>query len=56
MAALQAELPNECWQADTTHWTLADGSDVEILNVIDDYPRLLAVVRLPAQARGSHPA
>ena len=23
-----AELPNECWQADTTHWALADGSDV----------------------------
>lgn len=37
----QAELPNECWQADTTHWALADGSDVEILNVIDDHSRLL---------------
>jgi len=37
----QAELPNECWQADTTHWTLADGTDVEILNVIDDHSRLL---------------
>ena len=22
----QAELPNECWQADTTHWALADGT------------------------------
>src|SRR5215469_1956466 len=22
-----AELPNECWQADITHWPLADGSD-----------------------------
>lgn len=37
----QAELPNECWQADTTHWTLADGTDVEILNIIDDHSRLL---------------
>ena len=37
----QAELPNECWQADTTHWALADGTDVEILNVIDDHSRLL---------------
>src|SRR5262249_43968623 len=36
----QAELPNECWQADTTHWALADGTDVEILNVIDDHSRL----------------
>ncbi len=37
----QAELPNECWQADTTHWALADGGDVEILNVLDDHSRLL---------------
>ena len=37
----EAELPNECWQADTTHWTLADGTDVEILNIIDDHSRLL---------------
>jgi hypothetical protein len=33
--------PNELWQADTTHWQLADGTDVEILNVIDDHSRLL---------------
>ena len=26
----QAELPYECWQADVTHWTLSDGSEVEI--------------------------
>ena len=37
----QADLPNELWQADTTHWTLKDGSDVEILNVLDDHSRLL---------------
>lgn len=37
----QAELPNELWQADMTHWRLADGSDVEILNAIDDHSRLL---------------
>jgi len=36
-----AELPNELWQADTTHWALADGSDVEVLNVEDDHSRLL---------------
>lgn len=28
----QAELPNECWQSDFTHWPLADGSDVEIIS------------------------
>jgi transposase len=28
-----AEQPNERWQADITHWRLADGSEVEILNI-----------------------
>lgn len=37
----EADLPNERWQADITHWRLADRSDVEILNVIDDHSRLL---------------
>ncbi len=41
----QAELPNECWQADVTHWALADGTEVEILNVIDDHSRLLVASR-----------
>jgi transposase InsO family protein len=41
----QAQLPNECWQADTTHWALGDGTDVEILNVIDDHSRLLVASR-----------
>jgi transposase InsO family protein len=36
----EAELPNECWQADATHWTLVDGTSVEVLNVVDDYSRL----------------
>jgi transposase InsO family protein len=35
----EAQLPNEMWQADSTHWQLADGSDVEILNLIDDHSR-----------------
>jgi transposase InsO family protein len=37
----QAELPNECWQADVTHWVLAEGTEVEILNIVDDHSRLL---------------
>jgi transposase InsO family protein len=49
----QAELPNECWQADTTHWTLADGSDVEILNVIDDHSRLLVASRAFVTAKAA---
>ena len=37
-----ADLPNELWQADITHWPLADGGDAEILNIVDDHSRLLA--------------
>jgi transposase InsO family protein len=37
----EAEMPNERWQADITHWKLADGIDVEILDVLDDHSRLL---------------
>ena len=36
----EAEQPNECWQADITHWRLADGTEVEILDIIDDHSRL----------------
>jgi transposase len=36
----QADLPNERWQADITHWQLADGTSVEILNIEDDHSRL----------------
>jgi transposase InsO family protein len=35
-----AEQPNQRWQADMTHWQLADGTGVEILNLIDDHSRL----------------
>ena len=37
----EADMPNERWQADITHWRLAGGCEVEILNVIDDHSRLL---------------
>ncbi len=36
----EAELPNECWQADVTAWQLASGQIVEILDLIDDHSRL----------------
>jgi transposase InsO family protein len=36
----EADQPNERWQLDITHWTLADGTEVEILNQIDDHSRL----------------
>jgi len=36
-----ADLPNECWQADFTHWALADGTDAEVLLWPDDHSRFL---------------
>jgi hypothetical protein len=36
----EADLPNECWQADMTHVQLADGTVFEVLNIIDDHSRL----------------
>ena len=43
-----AEQPNERWQADITHWQLADGTDVEILNWLDDHSRLCLGARVAA--------
>lgn len=37
----EAQLPNECWQSDVTHWRLADDTEVEILNFLDDHSRLV---------------
>lgn len=37
----EADLPNQCWQSDFTHWTLVDGTDVEILLWLDDHARFL---------------
>ena len=34
-----ADLPNECWQADFTHYRLAGGADTEILTFLDDHAR-----------------
>ena len=34
--------------ADITHWALADGTDVEILNLLDDHSRLVSGQRRPA--------
>ena len=37
----EADLPNQRWQPDVTHWQLVDDTDVEILNIVDDHSRLL---------------
>lgn len=36
----EAKLPNETWQSDVTFWRLKDGSQVEILNFLDDFSRV----------------
>jgi transposase InsO family protein len=42
----EAQLPNECWQSDVTHWWLAGGAEVQIVNVIDDHSRLAVAARV----------
>lgn len=37
----EAALPNERWQSDVTHWRLAGGRQVDILNFLDDHSRLI---------------
>lgn len=35
-----AEYVNELWQTDATHTELADGTEVDVINIIDDHSRL----------------
>jgi transposase InsO family protein len=37
----EAAASNEVWQSDFTHWRLADGAEVEIINWLDDHSRYL---------------
>ena len=49
----ESHLPNETWQGDMTHWELADGTGVEILDFVDDYSRMvIAAVVLPVTTAG----
>jgi transposase InsO family protein len=44
----EADLPNETWQSDFTHWHLTSGEGVEILTFLDDHSRLaLSVTTYP---------
>jgi transposase InsO family protein len=49
-----AEQPNECWQADFTHYPLAGGAGTEILTWLDDHSRL--ALRVTAHDRVTGPA
>ena len=48
----EADLPNECWQADFTHVTLADGTDSEVLLWVDDHSRYLISATAHARVTG----
>jgi transposase InsO family protein len=53
-----ADLPNECWQSDVTHYRLADGTGAEILTWLDDHARYALSVtahrRVTGADRGRH--
>jgi transposase InsO family protein len=49
----QADLPNECWQSDMTHWALGDGTHVEIVNFLDDHSRLCVGSKAVAVTRAT---
>ena len=44
--------PNEMWQSDFIHWRLADGTDVEVLNWLDDHSRYLLSCTVHAPVTG----
>ena len=48
----EAAAPNELWQSDFTHWHLADGSEVEILNWLDDHSRYLLACTVFSRVTG----
>ena len=48
----EADLPNECWQSDFTHWPLADGQDCEILTFLDDHSRYIVDLTAHATVTG----
>ena len=41
LRSFTAERANECWQIDDTTWHLADGTQVKVLNIVDDHSRVL---------------
>jgi transposase InsO family protein len=44
--------PNEMWQSDFIHWQLLDGTEVEILNWLDDHSRYLLSCTAHQPVRG----
>lgn len=52
----EAAFPNEMWQADFTHWRLADGTDTAILDFLDDHSRFLISIHAYRRVTGKNVA
>jgi transposase InsO family protein len=48
----EAELPNQCWQSDFTHYRLTDRTEAEILTWLDDCSRYALSVTAHARVTG----
>ena len=48
----EADMPNECWQSDFTHYPLAGGTDTEILTWLDDHSRYALSVTAHTRVTG----
>ena len=48
----QADLPNEMWQSDFTHWRLAAGTETEIITWLDDHSRCALSVTVHRRITG----
>jgi transposase InsO family protein len=48
-----AEMPNECWQSDFTHYPLAGGRDAQVLTWLDDHSRYALSVTAHAPVTGA---
>jgi transposase InsO family protein len=48
----EAELPNETWQSDFTHYRLANGADTEVLVWLDDHSRYALSVTVHNRVTG----
>lgn len=49
----EAEQPNQCWQSDFTHLTLATGTDVEVITWLDDHSRYALSITAHPRVTGS---
>ena len=49
----QADLPNETWQSDFTHWHLANGDGIEIITFLDDHSRTALSVTAHTRITGT---